>query len=73
VVTDHVADVLAQEALDALVKLLDAIDVLLHHTVAAVGLWRLEPERRDLLGLLVVVGDVVTRSRMSGTRAAAPA
>src|SRR5205807_3352248 len=58
VVTDDVADILAQEALDALVKLLDAIDVLLHHAVAAVGLWRLEPERRDLLRLLVVIGDV---------------
>ena len=35
-----------------------AIDVLLHHPVLAVGIRRLEPERRDLLGLLVIVGDV---------------
>src|SRR5207249_9528844 len=33
VIADHVADVLAQEALDALVELLDAIDLLLHHPV----------------------------------------
>src|ERR1700687_3289111 len=58
VVADDVADVLAQEALDALVELLGAIDVLLHHPVLAVRVRRLEPQRRDLLGLHVVVGDV---------------
>src|SRR5467141_4977346 len=58
VIADDVADVLAQEALDALVELLDAIDILLHHPVRAVGLRRLEAQRRHLLGLLVVVGDV---------------
>src|SRR2546427_4564164 len=58
VVADHVAHVLAEEALDALVELLDAIDVLLHHAVSAVGLRRLDAQRRHLLGLDVVVGDV---------------
>src|SRR5439155_1114235 len=66
VVADDVADVLAQEALDALVELLDAIDVLLHHPIGAVGLRRLQAERRDLLGLLVVVrhvGDEIADQR----------
>src|SRR5438105_2126936 len=58
VVANHVADVLAQEALDALVELLNAIDVLLHHPVGAIGLRRLETKRRHLLGLLVVEGHV---------------
>src|SRR5882762_4287905 len=58
VVADDVTDVLAQEALDALVELLDAIDVLLHHPVRAVGLRWLDAQRRHLPGLLVVVGDV---------------
>src|SRR5881628_2030076 len=58
VVAHHVADVLAQEALDALVELLDAIDVLLHHPVRAVGLRGLEPERWDRLGLLEVEPDI---------------
>src|SRR5579863_9023830 len=38
VVTDHVADVLAHEALDALAELLAALDVDLQHAVAALGL-----------------------------------
>src|SRR5215208_3863331 len=38
VVTDDVADVLAQEALDALVELLHPVDVLLGHPVGAVRL-----------------------------------
>src|SRR5438552_2846078 len=58
VVANHVAHVLAQEALDALVELLDAIDVLLHHPVGAIGLRRLEAQRRHLLGLVVVEGHV---------------
>src|SRR2546426_9168284 len=58
VVADDVAHVLTQEALDALVELLDAIDVLLHHPVGAVGLRRPEAQRRHLLGLLVVEGHV---------------
>src|SRR6266849_3988873 len=58
VVTDDVTDVLAEEALDALVELLDAIDVLLNHPVGAVGPGRLDPQRRHLPGLLVVVGHV---------------
>src|SRR2546425_1344952 len=58
VVANHVAHVLAQEALDALVELLNAIDILLHHPVGAGGLRRLEAEGRHLLGLLVVEGHV---------------
>src|SRR5262245_4617931 len=58
VVADDVADVLAEETLDALVELLDAIDVLLPHAVLAVGVGRLQAQRRHLLGLLVVVRDV---------------
>src|SRR5262249_40870478 len=58
VIANDVADVLAQEALDAFVELLDAIDVLLHHPVGAVGLRRLQAQRRHLLGLFVVVGHV---------------
>ena len=37
VVAQDVADVLAQEALDALAELLDAVDVLLLHAPGAVG------------------------------------
>src|ERR1700704_4936841 len=58
VIADHVTDVLAQEALDALVEFLDAIDVLLHHPVGPVGLRWLDAQRRHLFGLLVIVGDV---------------
>src|SRR2546428_3047590 len=58
VVADDVADVLAEEALDALVELLDAVDVLLHHPVGAIRLRRLDAQRRHLLGLDIVVGDV---------------
>ncbi len=58
VVTDDVASVLAQEALDALVEFLDPVDVLLEHPARAIGLLGLRLERRDLLGLLVVVRDV---------------
>src|SRR3989441_1672291 len=58
VIADDVADVLAQEALDALVELLDAIDVLLHHPVRAVGLRWLDAQRWDRLGLLEVEPDI---------------
>jgi len=71
VVADDVADVLAEEALDALVELLPALDVLLHHPVLAVRIRRLEPERRHCW-LLVVVETSVTRSRMIGTSGSAP-
>ena len=57
VVTDDVADVLAQEALDALAELLRALDVDLRHAVLARREVR-RREGRDLLGLLVVVRDV---------------
>ena len=40
VIADHVADVLAEEALDAPVELLDPIDVGLLHPVGAVGVLR---------------------------------
>ena len=58
VVADDMADVLAQEALDALVEFLHALDVLLVHPPRAVGFLRLRLERGDRLRLLVVVGDV---------------
>src|SRR5438094_564422 len=51
VVANDVAHVLTQEALDALVELLHAIDVFLEHTPRTVGLARPRPERRDGLGL----------------------
>src|SRR5258708_3771486 len=54
VVADDVAGVLAEEALDALVELLDPVDVLLVHPARAVGLLRLRLERGGLFGLLVV-------------------
>src|SRR3954447_823390 len=58
VVAYDVADVLAQEALDALAELLAALDVLLHHPALAVLVaWR-ELRGRDLLGLLVVEGHI---------------
>ena len=50
VVSDHMAHVLAEEALDALVELLDAVDVDLLHPVRAVGFRRYRVERRNLLG-----------------------
>ena len=46
VVTDDVADVLAQEALDALAELLAALDVDLRHPALAVGVARRRRERR---------------------------
>src|SRR5688572_19031663 len=52
------ADVLAQEALDALVEFLHALDVLLIHPPGAVRLLRLRPERGDRLRLLVIERDV---------------
>ena len=48
VVADDVADVLAQEALDALVEFLDPVDVLLHHAVRCRRRsGGLRPKRRD--------------------------
>ena len=58
VVAHHVADVLAEEAFDALVEFLDALDVLLVHAALPVGVLRLGREVRDRLRLLVVEGDV---------------
>src|SRR5256712_13216108 len=57
-VPHDVADVLAEEALDALVELLDAVDVLLVHPAFPVGILGLGPERWDGLRLLVVEGHV---------------
>ena len=57
VVADHVADVLAHEALDALAELLAPLHVDLHHAVAALGLGT-RLEGGDGLGHLVVEGDV---------------
>src|SRR5881396_3019727 len=50
-------------------ELLDAIDVLLHHPVRPVGLRRLEPERRDRLGLLEIERDVGDEVADQGERA----
>src|SRR5437867_1890136 len=58
VVADDVADILAEEALDALVEFLNALDVLLVHPPLAVGVLRLRLERGDGLRLLVVERDV---------------
>src|SRR6266849_9488595 len=59
VLAQHVADVLAEEALDALAELLHALDVLLRHAPGAVG--RIGWPRFELLDLPlhpVVPGDV---------------
>src|SRR3990170_6214852 len=56
-VPDHVADVLAEEALDALAELLAAVDIHLLDAVAALRLRR-PLEGRDLLRHLEVEGDV---------------
>ncbi len=53
-VAQDVADVLAQEALDALAELLHAVDVLLVHPVLAVGVRRVRLERPDAPVLPVV-------------------
>ena len=58
VVADDVADVLAQEALDALVELLDAVDVLLLIRRVPSASGGLGLNGGICLGLLVVVGDV---------------
>src|SRR5262249_33665955 len=58
VVPDDVADVLAQEALDALPELLPAVDVLLHHPVGAVRLRGSGLEGGDAPGHRVVEADV---------------
>ena len=57
VVADHVAHVLAHEALDALAEFLATLDVDLLHPVATLGL-RAGLERRHRLGHLVVERDV---------------
>lgn len=58
VVTQHMADVLAQIALDALAKLLDAIDVRLFHAVLSIGVSRLGLERCDFSVLLEIPGNI---------------
>src|SRR5438093_5143660 len=58
VVADDVTHVLTEEALDALMELLHALDVVLVHAARAVGFLRLRLERRDRLRPLVVVRDV---------------
>src|ERR1700729_673996 len=58
VVTDHVADVLAQEALDALAELLRPLHVHLLHPELAQPDRGVRRERRDLPGLRVVERDV---------------
>ena len=71
VVPDHVADVLTEEALDALVEFLAAVDVHLGHPVKAVGIPRAGLEGGDQLGDLEVVrdvGDQVTDDRKGAHR-----
>src|SRR5262249_18132493 len=58
VVTDDVADVLAEKALDALAELLRALDVHLLHPVPTGCEPRRRGERRQLASLLVVEGHV---------------
>ena len=59
VIAQHVADVLAEEALDALPELLDAVDVALLHPPGAVGrIGRTRLELPDLLLDVVVPRDV---------------
>ena len=67
VIADDVADVLAEEALDALAKLLASLDVFLVHTVEAVGVRGAWLEGGDLLRGLVVEGDVGDEVLTSGT------
>src|SRR3954447_23983347 len=66
VVAHDVTGVLAQEALDALAELLAALDVLLHHPALAVGVPGRELGVRQLLRLLVVVGDVGDQAANDG-------
>ena len=71
VVADDVADVLAEEALDALPELLAAVDVLLHHPAACRRHRAAGAERRDLSRGLVVerhVGDQVADERERSQR-----
>src|ERR1035437_4927703 len=58
VIANHVTDVLAKEALDALAELLRPLDVQLLHPVVARRHTLGRREGRDLAGLLVVEGDV---------------
>jgi hypothetical protein len=58
VIPDHMAHVLAQKALDALVKFLPPIDVLLIHSPGPVGLFWLWLERGDRFRFLVIKRDV---------------
>ena len=53
-VTQDVAGVLTEEALDALAELLHPIDILLHHAVLAVGVAWPRSEGADALVLFVV-------------------
>src|SRR4029450_6679753 len=61
-VAQHVADVLAQVAFDALAEFLNAVDVLLHHAVVAIGVARPRLEGRNAFLLPVIprhIGDPV--------------
>src|SRR5438552_3740563 len=69
VVTGDVANVLAQEAFDALVELLHAIDVSLLHSIRAVGVARPRLELRYALGHLEVQGNVGHEVADDGKRA----
>src|SRR5205823_14843943 len=56
-IAQNVADVLAEEALDALAEFLNAIYVDLLHTEGPGRVW-VDRQRRDLLGFSIVPGDI---------------
>ncbi len=67
VIAQHVADVLAQKALDALPEFLHAVDVLLLHAPRAVR--RVGRARRELLDLLLHLVSSTTRPSRGRARA----
>ena len=58
-IAQDVTHILTQEALDALAELLNPIDILLHHTVLAVGVAWPRGEGANPFVLLVVPGDII--------------
>src|SRR5574337_610458 len=58
VVADDVTHILTEKALDALMELLDVVDVRLHHPVGTIRIRWARPEGRYRLGDLVVKGEI---------------